>query len=126
MDKVAEHHVKQEKNKQCEICMKEVENENRLKIHMKLFHSETSDIKFKCQKCNKTCSTYESLIEHHINSGYNEHCGICHERFESDPKLKEHEESVLNLSNNNLVSRSILARLTIFIVLIALILLREK
>ena len=45
---------------------------------------------------------------------------------ENDPKLKKHKESVLELSNNNLVSRSILARLTIFIVLIALILLREK
>ena len=43
-------YVKQEKSKQCEICMKEVENEKELKNHRELVHGPTSDKRFECQK----------------------------------------------------------------------------
>ena len=77
-------YVKQEKSKQCEICMKEVENEKELKNHRELVHGPTSDKRFECQKCSKSCPTFESLIVHHIEAGEsgNKHCGICHKEFE--------------------------------------------
>ena len=58
----------QEKGKKCEICMKEVKMEIGLKRHKTLIHGSTSEKHFKCQKCNKSCPSFESLIEHHISS----------------------------------------------------------
>ena len=93
----------QEKGKQCEICMKEVENEKELKRHKKLVHDPTSDKHFECQKCSKSCSTFESLIEHHIGAGKsgNEHCGICHKEFEYEIGLREHEEDHRDTKDKN-------------------------
>ena len=73
-------YVKEEKGKQFEICMKEVENEKKLKNHKKLVHDPTSDKCFECQKFSKSFPTFVSLIEHHIEAGKsgNKHCGIYH------------------------------------------------
>ena len=98
----------------CELRRKKVKNKNELKDHKKLIHNSASEKHFKCQKCNKVCPSFESLVRHHLTtedkffSKYRDeqtdvikYCGICHKEFKFDTQLHEHKRTHKDTEDNN-------------------------